>query len=60
MQAQTNFIVVRIMHTGETMIFASGRYDDRIVLAGPQGARFVEKIVVLDSRQIDTLLAIPL
>jgi anthranilate 1,2-dioxygenase small subunit/terephthalate 1,2-dioxygenase oxygenase component beta subunit len=59
-QARTNFIVVRIMHTGETMIFASGRYEDRIALAGPQGARFVEKVVVLDSRQIDTLLAIPL
>ena len=59
-RARTNFIVVRIMHTGETMIFASGRYDDRIVLAGPQGARFAEKVVVLDSRQIDTLLAIPL
>src|SRR6478672_1835878 len=27
-RARTNFIVVRIMHTGETMIFASGRYDD--------------------------------
>jgi 3-phenylpropionate/cinnamic acid dioxygenase small subunit len=59
-RARTNFIVVRIMHTGETMIFASGRYEDRIALAGPQGARFVEKVVVLDSRQIDTLLAIPL
>jgi 3-phenylpropionate/cinnamic acid dioxygenase small subunit len=59
--AQTNFLVARIMHSGETMLFASGRYRDRIVLdaaAGP--ARFAEKIVILDSRQIDTLLAIPL
>ena len=59
-RAQTNFIVVRIMHTGETMIFASGRYDDRIVLGGPEGPRFAEKVVVIDSRQVDTLLAIPL
>ena len=59
-RAQTNFIVVRIMHTGETMIFASGHYDDRIVLDGADGPRFAEKVVVLDSRQIDTLLAIPL
>jgi 3-phenylpropionate/cinnamic acid dioxygenase small subunit len=59
-RARTNFIVVRIMHTGETMIFASGQYDDRIVLAGPQGPRFTEKVVILDSRQVDTLLAIPL
>jgi anthranilate 1,2-dioxygenase small subunit/terephthalate 1,2-dioxygenase oxygenase component beta subunit len=58
--ARTNFIVVRIMHTGESIVFASGRYDDRIVLAGAQGPRFSEKVVVLDSRQIDTLLAIPI
>jgi 3-phenylpropionate/cinnamic acid dioxygenase small subunit len=58
-RAVSNFAVVRIMHTGESMLFASGRYLDRIRLAGgtPQ---FEEKIVVLDSRQIDTLLAIPL
>ncbi len=30
------------------------------VLDGPDGPRFVEKTVVLDSRQIDTLLAIPI
>ena len=58
--AQTSFMVVRIMHTGETMMFVTGRYDDRILLDGPDAPRFVEKIVVLDSRQIDTLLAIPL
>ena len=59
-RAQTSFIVVRIMHTGETMMFVTGRYDDRILLDGPEAPRFVEKIVVLDSRQIDTLLAIPI
>src|SRR6478672_9125592 len=26
-RAQTPFIVARIMHTGETVIFATGRYD---------------------------------
>jgi anthranilate 1,2-dioxygenase small subunit/terephthalate 1,2-dioxygenase oxygenase component beta subunit len=57
--ARTNFLVVRIMHTGETMIFASGRYDDRIILDGPDGPRFAEKTVVLDSRAVDTLLALP-
>ena len=59
-RAQTSFMVVRIMHTGETMMFVTGRYDDRIVLDGPDAPRFVEKMVVLDSRQIDTLLAIPI
>jgi 3-phenylpropionate/cinnamic acid dioxygenase small subunit len=58
-QAQTSFIVARIMHTGETALFATGRYQDRIVLDGNE-ARFAEKIVILDSRLIDTLLAIPL
>ncbi|HEY0566848.1 MAG TPA: aromatic-ring-hydroxylating dioxygenase subunit beta [Xanthobacteraceae bacterium] len=59
-RAQTSFMVARIMHTGETMLFATGRYEDRIMLDGAEGARFAEKLVVLDSRQIDTLLAIPL
>jgi len=59
-RARTNFVVVRIMHSGETVIFATGRYDDRIALDAPDGPRFVEKTVVLDSRLIDTLLAIPL
>jgi 3-phenylpropionate/cinnamic acid dioxygenase small subunit len=58
-RARTNFIAVRTMHTGETVIFATGRYDDRIVLT-QAGACFAEKTVILDSRQIDTLLAIPL
>jgi len=53
--------VVRIMHTGESMLFASGRYLDRIRLAGERGdPQFEERLVALDSRQIDTLLAIPL
>ena len=57
--AQTNFIVARVMHSGETMLFATGRYLDRIALVDGE-AKFAEKTVLLDSRQIDTLLAIPL
>ena len=41
------------------ILFAAGRYIDRVV-RGESGWRFVRKDVVLDSRQIDTLLAIPL
>jgi 3-phenylpropionate/cinnamic acid dioxygenase small subunit len=60
-RATSNFQVVRVMHTGESMLFASGRYLDRIRLSGEGGlAQFEEKVVVLDSRAIDTLLAIPL
>jgi 3-phenylpropionate/cinnamic acid dioxygenase small subunit len=58
-RARTSFIVVRIMHSGETMLFATGRYEDRIVFER-NDAFFAEKTVILDSRQIDTLLAIPL
>jgi anthranilate 1,2-dioxygenase small subunit/terephthalate 1,2-dioxygenase oxygenase component beta subunit len=57
--AQTSFMVARIMHSGETALFATGRYHDRVVLDRGE-ARFAEKLVILDSRLIDTLLAIPL
>ena len=59
LEARTSFMVARIMHTGETMLFATGSYRDRIVLDG-DSATFAEKVVVIDSRLIDTLLAIPL
>jgi 3-phenylpropionate/cinnamic acid dioxygenase small subunit len=59
-RVRTSFMVARVMHTGETMLFATGRYEDRVVLDGAEGPRFAEKTVILDSRQIDTLLAIPL
>ena len=47
------------MQTGETMLFATGCYEDRVVLDG-DAAHFAAKTVILDSRQVDTLLAIPL
>jgi len=59
--AISNFQVVRIMHSGESMLFTSGRYLDRIRLNGEgRQAMFEERVVVLDSRAIDTLLAIPI
>ncbi len=58
-RAVSNFQVVRVMHTGESALFASGRYLDRIRLNG-KAPQFEEKIVVLDSRSVDTLLAIPI
>ena len=55
----SNFIAARIMHDGVTTLFATGVYQDRIdISAAPY--RFSERIVVLDSDKIDTLLAIPL
>ena len=57
--AQSNFLAVRIMHNGETRLFATGRCLDRIDITGTP-YRFIERIVVLDSDKIDTLLVIPL
>jgi anthranilate 1,2-dioxygenase small subunit len=57
--AEANFFVVRTMQDGGMTVFAAGRYVDRIVRDG-EGWKFAKKEVVLDSRQIDTLLAIPL
>jgi 3-phenylpropionate/cinnamic acid dioxygenase small subunit len=54
-----NLLVVRTVQDDEMTIFAAGRYVDTVTRQ--DGAlKFASKIVVLDSRQIDTLLAIPL
>jgi anthranilate 1,2-dioxygenase small subunit len=55
----SHFIAARVMHDGGTSLFATGRYLDRIDIATAD-YRFLERIVVLDSDKIDTLLAIPL
>jgi anthranilate 1,2-dioxygenase small subunit len=54
-----NFLVVRTMQDGGMILFAAGRYVDRVESV-EGGWKFARKNVVLDSRQIDTLLAIPL
>jgi len=59
LDASASFIVVRTMQDGAMTVFAAGRYIDRIVKSDG-GWKFASKIVVLDSRRIDTLLAIPL
>jgi anthranilate 1,2-dioxygenase small subunit len=57
--AQTNFLVVRTMQEGEQTIFACGRTYDRIVEV--EGRLLLkDRLVVLDSRQVDTLLVIPI
>ncbi len=56
-RSTANFVVVRIMQDGATVIFASGRYVDRITVAE---MLYEERVVICDSRRFDTLLAIPL
>jgi len=58
-QTQANFAVIRTMQEGEQTIFACGRTFDRIVEAGGR-LLFKDRLVVLDSRQVDTLLVIPI
>lgn len=52
-----NFLVIRTMESGDTLLFASGRYVDRIAA---RDMLYQERIVICDSRRFDTLLAIPL
>ena len=59
LELMANFLVVRTMQEGDMTLFAAGRYLDQIQLTDGIW-KFARKDVVLDSRQIDTLLAIPL
>ena len=59
LDARANFLVVRTMQDGAMTLFAAGRYIDRVVRSD-RGWKFAGKEVILDSRQIDTLLALPL
>jgi anthranilate 1,2-dioxygenase small subunit/terephthalate 1,2-dioxygenase oxygenase component beta subunit len=57
--ACTSFIVVRIMHTGESTLFVTGEYLDRFENIDGQ-LLLSERIAVCDSTVIDTLLVLPL
>lgn len=56
---EANFLVIRTMQDGEMAIFGAGRYVDRVRRDAGRW-KFASKTVVLDSRQVDTLLAIPI
>lgn len=58
-ESETPFMVARIMRTGETDLFATGRYLDTYRIEAGK-ALIGRRLVVLDSSRIDTLLAIPL
>jgi anthranilate 1,2-dioxygenase small subunit len=57
--SETPFLVARVVRDGPTDIFATGRYVDRYEITG-DAVMLAERIVVCDTSQIDTLLAIPL
>jgi anthranilate 1,2-dioxygenase small subunit len=58
-RSETPFLVVRIMHDGQTDLFATGVYLDTYRASG-NDLKFAERIVVCDSSRIDTLMALPL
>ncbi|MDP6872477.1 MAG: aromatic-ring-hydroxylating dioxygenase subunit beta [Alphaproteobacteria bacterium] len=58
-RAEASFMVVRTMIDGSQDLFLSGRYLDKIDLSDTRPL-FLDKLVILDSDKIDTLLAIPL
>jgi anthranilate 1,2-dioxygenase small subunit len=58
-ELSANFLVVRTMQEGDMTLFAAGRYLDQVRYEDSTW-KFARKNVVLDSRQIDTLLAIPI
>jgi 3-phenylpropionate/cinnamic acid dioxygenase small subunit len=58
-ECQTPFLVVRIMASGPMNIFASGVYQDRFERSETT-LLLSERLVVCDSVEIDTLIALPL
>lgn len=58
-RTQSNFQVIRTMVDGSMSIYACGRSLDTFSIDG-ETLKIAERIVILDSRQIDTLLVIPL
>ncbi len=57
--AETGYAVIRTMQEGDISVFSSGKYLDRIVFEN-DAPKFAERIVVFDSRRIDTLIVIPI
>ena len=58
-ETETPFLVVRIMHDGQSDVFATGVYLDTVRLDG-NDLKFASRVVVCDSSRIDTLMALPL
>ena len=60
---QTNYTVFRTMadpiHYGETEVYSVGKYMDKIVFTNG-AARFCEKVVIVDTCRIQSLLVTPL
>ena len=58
-ESETPFMVVRVMHDGQSDIFATGVYLDSYRVQGSD-LKFAKRLVVCDSSRVDTLMALPL
>lgn len=58
-ECESTFVVIRTMQDGEMRVFVCGRTFDRIRLCD-DGPKLADRTVILDSKQIDTLLVIPI
>jgi anthranilate 1,2-dioxygenase small subunit len=58
-EVHSSFGLIRIMAGGTSELFLSGFYADRIDTSGEQ-YRLRERIVVLDSSRVDTLIVAPI
>ncbi|MGE0348207.1 aromatic-ring-hydroxylating dioxygenase subunit beta [Hydrogenophaga sp.] len=58
-RARTPFVVVRIMATGQSEVFATGVYSDRFV-RNAGNVLLAERVAICDSTVTDTLMALPL
>jgi anthranilate 1,2-dioxygenase small subunit len=58
-ECETPFLVVRIMHDGQSDVFATGVYLDT-VRSARNDLKFASRVVVCDSSRVDTLMALPL
>jgi anthranilate 1,2-dioxygenase small subunit len=58
-RCRSNYSVIRTLGDGSMMIFSAGQYQDEIFIRQDR-AMFRQRIVIPDSRRVDTLLVIPL
>jgi len=59
LKCRSNFLVIRTLSDGAMSVFSAGVYLDTVVVESG-AALFEERVVVQDSRRVDTLVVIPL
>ena len=58
-ESESTFTIIRTTNHGDMRVFVCGRTRDRVLVSGA-GPKLIDRTVILDSRQIETLLVIPI